>query len=37
MGVARERGVQVIVVERPVYGPAVEVGTVAEAVAAVTR
>lgn len=37
MVVARERGVQVIVIERPVYGPAVEVGTVAEAVAAVTR
>ena len=37
MVVARERGVQVIVVARPVYGPAVEVGTVAEAVAAVTR
>jgi precorrin-6A/cobalt-precorrin-6A reductase len=37
MVVARERGVRVIVIERPVYGPAVEVGTVAEAVAAVTR
>ena len=35
MVVARERGVQVIVVERPVYGPAVEVGTVEDAVAAV--
>ena len=35
MVVARERGVQVIVVARPVYGPAVEVGSVEEAVAAV--
>ena len=35
MVVARERGVQVIVVARPVYGPAVEVGSVDEAVAAV--
>jgi precorrin-6A/cobalt-precorrin-6A reductase len=32
MAVARERGVQVIVVARPVYGPAVEVGSLEEAV-----
>ena len=35
MVVAQERGVRVMVVARPVYGPAVEVGTVEEAVAAV--
>jgi precorrin-6A/cobalt-precorrin-6A reductase len=35
MVVAGERGVQVIMVARPAYGPAVEVGTVEEAVAAV--
>lgn len=35
MVVAQERRVQVIVVARPAYGPAVEVGTVDEAVAAV--
>ena len=33
---AREMGAQVIMVERPVYGPAVEVGSVEEAVGAVT-
>lgn len=33
--VARERGVTVVMVARPVYGPAHEVGTVEEAVAAV--
>jgi precorrin-6A/cobalt-precorrin-6A reductase len=32
--VAAERGVQVVMVARPVYGPAVEVGTVEEAVRA---
>jgi precorrin-6A/cobalt-precorrin-6A reductase len=32
---ARETGAQVIMVDRPVYGPAVEVGTVGEAVATV--
>jgi precorrin-6A/cobalt-precorrin-6A reductase len=37
MVVARERGVQVIVVARPVYGPAVEVGNVEAAVAAVVQ
>jgi precorrin-6A/cobalt-precorrin-6A reductase len=37
MVVAQERGVQVIMVARPVYGPAVEVGTVEDAVAAVVR
>jgi precorrin-6A/cobalt-precorrin-6A reductase len=36
MLVARERGVQVIVVARPAYGPALEVGTIEEAVEAVT-
>jgi precorrin-6A/cobalt-precorrin-6A reductase len=35
MEVARERGVQVVVVARPVYGPAMEVGSVEAAVAAV--
>jgi precorrin-6A/cobalt-precorrin-6A reductase len=34
---AREQGAQVIVIERPVYGPAVEVGTMEEAVRVVTR
>lgn len=34
---ARESGARVIMVERPVYGPAVEVGTVEDAVRAVTR
>lgn len=33
---ARELGVEVIMVERPAYGPAVEVGSVEEAVGAVT-
>lgn len=37
MAVAQERGVKVIVVARPVYGPAVEVGSIEEVVAAVTR
>jgi precorrin-6A/cobalt-precorrin-6A reductase len=37
MVVAQERGVQVIMLARPVYGPAVEVGTVEDAVAAVVR
>lgn len=36
MAVAQERRVQVIVVARPLYGPAREVGTIEEAVAAVT-
>jgi precorrin-6A/cobalt-precorrin-6A reductase len=36
MVVARERGMQVIVVARPVYGPAVEVGSVDDAVRVVT-
>jgi precorrin-6A/cobalt-precorrin-6A reductase len=35
LDVARERGVQVIMVARPVYGPAREVGSVEEAVTAV--
>ena len=34
---ARETGVQVIMVDRPVYGPAHEVGTVEDAVRAVVR
>jgi precorrin-6A/cobalt-precorrin-6A reductase len=36
MVAAREQGAQVIVIERSVYGPAVEVGTVEEAVRVVT-
>jgi precorrin-6A/cobalt-precorrin-6A reductase len=35
--VAQERGVEVIMVARPVYGPAVEVGSVDEVVRAVVR
>jgi precorrin-6A/cobalt-precorrin-6A reductase len=35
MVVAQERGVQAIVVARPVYGPGVEVGSLEEAVRAV--
>jgi precorrin-6A/cobalt-precorrin-6A reductase len=35
LAAAREAGAQVIIVARPVYGPALEVGTVDEAVAAV--
>jgi precorrin-6A/cobalt-precorrin-6A reductase len=34
---AREAGAEVIMVARPVYGPAVEVGSVDEAVRAVTE
>ena len=36
LDVARERGVQVVMVARPAYGPAMEVGTIEEAVRAVT-